>query len=84
MKSTSDLVFENQKEVMTAFKTYVVDNKIKTKNVSEKRDLFVEWYLIEFKETDVETIIYDLSNHFLFLSEKTIEDIIFKNAKRYK
>lgn len=83
MKPISDVIFEHQVKVFKAFKNYVKTNKVKVPpSDSEKRELFVRWYLIEFDDNDIEEIVNDLSNNFLFLSEKTTESIIFNNAKR--
>ncbi len=79
----SDKIFERQLTVMKAFKRYVSDQGIRLPSkATAKRDLFVSWFLVEFQECDIDTIINELSNNFLFLSEKTTESIIFNNAKR--
>ncbi|MEI6865558.1 hypothetical protein [Flavicella sp.] len=83
MKSASDVIFEHQIEVIAAYKRHLKEFKIQLPvKRSEKRDLFIRWYLIEFDECQLDVIMSDLSNHILFLSEKTIENLIYKNAKR--
>lgn len=70
---------------MKSFKDYLKSEGVKVpESELMKRELFIKWYLNESQDTSIDVIIHDLANHFLFLSEKTTENLIFQDAKRYR
>ena len=82
MKPISEVIFEHQVSVYEKYRTYVSENNLKIPDdYSDKRKMFVEWYLQEF-DYNINEVISDLSNYFLFISEQRTEVIIRNREKR--
>ena len=82
MKPISEVIFEHQVKVYESYMQYVSLNNMKVPNdCSEKRQMFVEWYMKVF-DYKIDDVITDLSTYFLFISEQRTEVIIRNREKR--
>lgn len=71
----------SRKETIDNYKQSIKGNKRPLKN-TEKRAHFINWFINEHSIKTLSDCIKELSEHYLFISSKTIEDSLFNNATR--
>lgn len=65
-------------KVVQGYKYFIEENKIKLPNDSkEKRKLFINYFINKDSNTNITQNINDLAKNYLFVSCRTIEDILF-------
>jgi hypothetical protein len=74
-----DQTLNSRKETIELYKSFVKGNKRPLKN-TEKRAHFINWFINENSIHALSTCIKELSEHYLFISSKTIEDSLFNYA----
>lgn len=68
-----------------AFKEYCKKGKIKMPSeLISRRHLFIEWYLKKNITISIAINISNLSQYFLYISERTIEETLFYNEPSRK
>ena len=78
----TEIINEETLRVREVFQRYLKDHNIRLPDQKmEKRKVFINWYMDYFKETDFQTNINDLSEYYLFLTPKRIENIIMYGTK---
>ncbi len=70
-------------KVVQGYKYFIKENKIKLPdNSKEKRKLFINYFINKDSNTNITQDIDNLSKNFLYVSNRTIEDIIFYNEQK--
>lgn len=80
MKSISKQIFIQKVKTLDEFKLYVKNNNIKLPNKSTKRrEIFINWYMDIYSDEDINTDIRDLARYYLYISERSLINLLFKN-----
>lgn len=85
MDSITNIIYHKKIKTVTCYKNHVQEKEIRLpKDLIKRRRLFIEWYLKEHSTISIATNISDLSKYYLYLSERTIENLLFQNASTTK
>ena len=70
-------------KTIAAYKNYIKENKIRLPQELKKRRVhFIQWYLDTHKQNTLDKNIKELSKYYLFISQRTIEVLIFNSNEQ--
>ena len=65
-------------KVIADYKYFIKKNEIKLpENLKEKRKIFIDYFINKESSANITQSIDDLSSNYLYITSKTIEEILF-------
>jgi len=65
-------------KVITDYKYFLKENNIRLpEDLKEKRKLFIDYFIRQNQEANITQNINELASNYLYVSTRTIEDILF-------